>query len=425
MRDEQIFTSHLDTDFYKFPMAQAQFKDFRNTKVKWKLKNRTKGVNLANIIPESELREHLDEARKVQFTGTELRYLRGIEVYSNPMFSEDFLLFLKNFQLPEYYLERFGDQWILEFEGPWCETTFWEIPDLFITSELYAKSIAKHYSRFEKERMFAEGIKRFAEKKDILRWHPGITVSDFATRRRAFKSWHEKIVEFCKEELPKQFLGTSNVHLAMKHDLVPIGTSAHEMFMAMVGIWYNFYKPIHETEEYTNSEEVIRSSHNATLENWWKHYGWGLSIALTDTFGSKFAFETMPKSIATDWKGLRQDSGNPFEFGKQAIKWYKSHGVDPKEKLIIFSDGLDVVKIVDLYRAFEEKIKVSFGWGTNLGNDIGIKPLSLVIKLVEACGHRTVKLSDNIAKAIGKPEDIERFKKIFAYSGNFNEECVY
>ena len=412
MRDEQIFTSHLDTDFYKFPMAQAQFKDFRNTKVKWKLKNRTKGVNLANIIPESELREQLDGTRKVRFEDSELRYLRGIEVYSEHMFSKEFMEFLKNYRLPEYNLEYRDDELSLEFEGPWCETTFWEIPALTIISELYAKNITKHYSRFERERMFAEGIKRFAEKKDILRWHPGITFSDFATRRRAFKSWHEKIVEFCKEEMPKQFLGTSNVYFAHKHNLAPIGTSAHEMFMAMAGI-------MHE------SDKTIRNSHNSTLENWWKHYGWGLSIALIDTFSSSFAFQTIPKSIATDWKGLRQDSGNPFEFGKRAIKWYESHGVDPKEKLIIFSDGLDVVKIVDLYRYFEDKIKVSFGWGTNLGNDIGIKPLSIVIKLVEACGRGTVKLSDNIAKAIGKPEDVERFKKIFAYSGNFNEECVY
>lgn len=221
-----------------------------------------------------------------------------------------------------------------------------------------------------------------------------------------------KVVVFCKEELPEQFLGTSNVYFAMKHDLVPIGTSAHEMFMAMAGIMQE-------------SNEAVRSSHNATLANWWKHYGWGLSIALIDTYGFHFAFETMPRSVATDWKGLRQDSGNPFEFGKDAIKWYQSHEVDPREKLIIFSDGLNVVKMADLYGAFEEKIKVSFGWGTNLGNDVGIKPLSLVIKLVEACGYGTVKLSDNIAKAIGKPEDIERYKKIFQYNQNFNEECVY
>lgn len=412
MRDEPIFTSQLDTDFYKFPMAQIQFKDFQNIPVKWKLKNRTKGVSLANIIPESELREHLDEAKKVPFLGTELRYLRGIEVYSMPMFSENFLGFLKNFRLPEYYLEYRDDELILEFEGPWCETTFWEIPALTIVSELYARNVTKHYSGFGKERMFAEGIKRFGEKKEVLRWYPGITYSDFSTRRRAFKHWQEKIVIFCKEELPKQFLGTSNVKLAMDHDLVPIGTSAHEMFMAMASI-------MHE------SDETIRDSHATALENWWKHYGWGLSIALTDTYGSLFAFQTMPKSVATDWKGLRQDSGNPFKFGKQAIEWYKSHGVDPREKLIIFSDGLGVVKIVDLYRAFEGKFKMSFGWGTNLGNDIGIKPLSLVIKLIEASGHGTVKLSDNIAKAIGKHEDIERFKKIFGYNEQYNQECVY
>src|SRR3989344_2018913 len=194
MRDEQIFTSHLDTDFYKFPMAQIQFKDFPNTKVKWRLKNRTKSVNLASVIPEPELREELDLARTIPFKGTELRYLRGIEVYSTPMFSEEFLVFLRNFRLPEYNLEYSNDELSLEFEGTWCETTFWEIPALTIISELYTRNVTKHYSRFEKERMFAEGIKRFAEKKDILRWHPGITFSDFATRRRAFKSWPAKII---------------------------------------------------------------------------------------------------------------------------------------------------------------------------------------------------------------------------------------
>ena len=421
-KDEPITTSLLDTDFYKFPMSQIQFKDFRNTKVKWKFKNRTKGVNLTKIIPESELREQLDEVRNIQFKDTELRYLRGIEVYSTSMFSEDYLRFLKNFRLPEYGLEYCNDELILEFEGKWCETTFWEIPALTIVSELYARNVTKHYSRFEKERMFAEGIKRFADKKDRLRWHPGITFSDFGTRRRAFKDWHEKIVVFCKEELPKQFLGTSNVFIAMKHDLVPIGTSAHEMFMAMAGVAVEKNRFGLES---ANVDEAIRNSHNVTLENWWNHYGWGLSIALTDTYSSRFAFETMPESVARDWKGFRQDSGNPFEYGKWVIDFCKKHKVDPTKKLVIFSDGLDVVKICDLYRAFEDKFKISFGWGTNLANDIGIKPLSLVIKLIEACGHSTVKLSDNIAKAIGKQEDIEKFKKIFGYDQNFREECIY
>ena len=173
------------------------------------------------------------------------------------------------------------------------------------------------------------------------------------------------------------------------------------------------------------SDEEIRNSHNEVLKLWYKHYGKGLSIALTDTYGSDFFFADMSMGQAMEWKGLRQDSGNPFEFALKAINFYRARGIDPLTKLIVFSDGLDADTMIKLYRRFSSKIQVTFGWGTNLANDLGLIVLSMVVKLVESNGHGTVKLSDNIEKAIGRPEDIARFKKIFGYDSTYSSICTY
>jgi nicotinate phosphoribosyltransferase len=214
------------------------------------------------------------------------------------------------------------------------------------------------------------------------------------------------------EELPSQFLGTSSTESALLHGLVPMGTSAHELTMVMSGIMHD-------------SDDLIRASHNRVLQDWWDLYGWGLSVAVTDTYGSEFFFRDMDAKQARAWKGLRHDSGDPFEFGEKAIRFYEGHGIDPREKLLIFSDGLELPTILALSRRFHGRIKLSYGWGTNLTNDLGFEPISIVVKAVEANGHRTVKLSDNLAKATGSREDIERFKRIFGHSHEREEAVRY
>ena len=191
-----------------------------------------------------------------------------------------------------------------------------------------------------------------------------------------------------------------------------MGTSAHELYMVMSSIM-------------NESEDRIRASHNRVLKDWWEFYGWGLSVAVTDTYGSEFFFRNMDASQARDWKGLRHDSGDPFEFGERAVRFYEAHGVDPKEKLLIFSDGLELDTILALAARFHGRIKLSFGWGTNLTNDMGLEPIAIVVKAVEACGTRTVKLSDNLAKATGSKEDIERFKRIFGHRHDHVEALRY
>jgi len=173
------------------------------------------------------------------------------------------------------------------------------------------------------------------------------------------------------------------------------------------------------------SDDEIRQSHNKVLELWYELYGEGLSVALTDTYGTDFFFRDMTREQARLWRGLRQDSADPFAFGQKAIKFYRDFDIDPRTKLVVFSDGLDVDLMISLYDMFTESFKVTHGLGTNATNDLGLPPLSMVVKLVESNGHGTVKLSDNIEKAVGTPEDIIRFKRIFGYNSTYSSTCTY
>jgi nicotinate phosphoribosyltransferase len=268
----------------------------------------------------------------------------------------------------------------------------------------------KPLSPFEKDLVFARGKTRLAEKIRVLRGRPEISFIDFGTRRRFSRDWQRYVDRSLAQEISQQFLGTSSTESAMLHGLVPMGTSAHELTMVMSGIMHD-------------SDDLIRASHNRVLKDWWELYGWGLSVAVTDTYGSEFFFRDMEPEQARAWKGLRHDSGDPFEFGEKAIRFYQELGIDPREKLLIFSDGLELRTILALSRTFHDRIKLSFGWGTNLTNDLGFEPISIVVKAIEANGHRTVKLTDNLAKATGSREDIARFKRIFGHSHE-NEEAV-
>jgi len=407
-----VIKSLLDLDFYKLTMGQLVFHRSPEIPVKYALKNRTSGVRLANFIDEAELRDELDRVRTLRFCNGDLHYLRGTENCGEKMFSVDYLEFLGNLQLPDYYLERVDGGYILEFSGKWSEAIYWETLALSIINELYYRSQMNRLSRFGRDNVYAIGKCRLGEKIKAIRLNPDIRFSDFGTRRRFSREWQDYVVEALEGEIPRQFLGTSNVELANKHRLVPMGTSAHERDMATAAILQS-------------RDKDIRKAQNIVLEDWWAEYGQGLSIALTDTWGTDFFFSQMTTEQARAWKGLRQDSGDPFVFAEKAIRFYKEKDVDPREKLLIFSDGLEVDTIVKLQSHFSWRINVGFGWGTNLTNDLGFKPLSLVVKLVEANGRGTVKLSDNLAKATGKPEDIEYYKKKLGYTGNTFEECKY
>ncbi len=407
-----ILSSLLDLDFYKFTMGQLVFLKYREVPVVYSLTNRTRKVRLAEFIDESELREELDHARSLRLNNSELHYLRGTNEYGDRMFRESYLEFLRELELPSYDLEEVDGSFRLQFQGDWSRAIYWETVALSIVNELYYRSLMKPLSPFEKDMVFATGKMRLAEKIRVLRGRPEISFVDFGTRRRFSREWQHYVDRTLAEEMPHQFLGTSSTESAMLHGLVPMGTSAHELTMVMSGIMHD-------------SDDLIRASHNRVMQDWWDLYGWGLSVAVTDTYGSEFFFRDMEEAQARVWKGLRHDSGDPFEFGERAIRFYQELGIDPREKILIFSDGLELQTILALSRRFHGRIKLSYGWGTNLTNDLGFAPISIVVKAIEANGHRTVKLSDNLAKATGSREDIERFKRIFGHSHEREEAVRY
>ena len=419
-----IITSLLDADFYKFTMGQFVFRHFRNVRVGYAFRCRTKNVRLGKVINLERLRYELNEARKLRFTNTELHYLRGTNEYGERMFGEDWLEFLKGLQLPEFRLEldETTGGIILEFYGLWPEMILWETIALSIVTELYGECLMERLSSFERDVVHATGRVRFAEKIRFLRGHPEVKFSDFGSRRRFSGAWQQYIVETLRDELPKQFLGTSNAYLAMKAGIVPMGTSAHELQMVAAGLMDG------------SGDGWLAASQRQITDLWWKEFGWGLSIFLPDTFGTDFFLSNLTEDDLVKWKGFRWDSGDPYHFGDKILAIYGKCGIDSKSKLLIPSDGLVAPVMVELAQNFLPFIKVSAGWGTNLTNDLfdnkwhgdlWYGPLSLVVKPVEANGRGLVKLSDNLAKAIGKPENIERYKREAGYTNTDRVECVY
>lgn len=407
-----IFKTLLDLDLYKLTMAQFAWLKHPDVTVRYGFTNRTRQVPLANIVGEDELRYELEHVRSLHFHPNELEFLQRCRHLPPGMFRPEFLDFLRTLRLPPMEIERTDDdQYRIETEGRWPEAIFWETIILGIVNHLYFRALAKE----DRDAVYLEGCDRLARKIEVLRANPKIRFVEFGTRRRYLGNWQSYVVGEILEHVPEQLAGTSNVELARKYGLPPVGTMAHETFMVMSGIA--------RAEE--DSDEHLRVSHGRTLNEWREVYGDALSIALTDTYGSEFFFQDFGPERASAWRGLRQDSGDPFEFGERAIKFYQSVGVDPREKTIVWSDGLDVETIVRLHEQFHGRVKDSYGWGTNLTNDLGFNPLSLVVKATRAAGFPTVKLSDNLAKAMGPAEEVERFKRVFGYTGTTSAECRY
>lgn len=400
-----IVQSLLDIDYYKLTMAQVAFRWFRHIPVTYAFMNRTKTVCLPAFVDERELRAELEHVRTLSFTPKELDYLRGSVHVPRGLFSDEFLAFLASLRLPDVDLAPDGDlandgsTFRIEVEGPWPEAIFWETLILCVVSELYCRALLDRRG-VSVEEAWAEGERRLVAKIDRIKADPRVCFSDFGTRRRFSRGWQRAVVQTLARELPDQFLGTSNVLLAGELGLPPIGTFAHEMDMIFSGIYHG-------------SDDEIRDSHQRALEAWWEQYGEALSIALTDTYGTDFFFRDFTPGQASAWRGLRHDSGDPITFGDRAIAFYEGLGIDPSTKTLVFSDGLEVETMLRLVDRFDGRIQVVFGWGTNLTNDVGLEPPSLIVKPVRACGRATVKLTDNFDKATGDPGELERFMRIF------------
>lgn len=428
---DPIVRSLLDTDFYKLLMLQFIWKKYYHTRVTFAVTNRTKSVKLAEIIPIEDLRAQLDHVRTLRFRDSEIVWLRGQSFYGQyGLFEEGFLDFLRTFELPEYSLgleEVDGaptGQFKLEFEGTWPQTTMWEIYALEIMNEMRYRTVMREMNRSQLDIMYAKAKVKLYDKLVRLTEVEDLNLTDFGTRRRHSFLWQEHCVATAKEVLGKKFTGTSNAYLAMKHDLEAKGTNAHELPMVLAALA-------------GKDDEKLRSAQYDVLREWQNVYRGGLLVMLPDTFGTTQFLEGLSPTMARSWTGARPDSKKPIPGGEELIEfWERMDPANAKDKLIIFSDGMDVhlphhkpngEDIPTIHAHFQGRVRIGFGWGTNLTNDFvdchpldptAMKAVSLVCKVKEADGRPALKLSDNYTKATtGYPEELERYRRVFGSKG--------
>jgi nicotinate phosphoribosyltransferase len=414
---DPIVRSLIDTDFYKLLMCQSVFRNKPDTQVTFSLINRTTSIPLAELIDEGELREQLDHIRTLSLTRGESTWLRGNTFYGKrQMFRPDFMEWFENLRLPPYHLERVGDQYELAFEGAWPEVMLWEIPALAVLMELRSRAVLHRMGKFELQVLYARAMTKLWEKVERLRDLPDVRIADFGTRRRHSFLWQDWCVQAMTEGLGDKFVGTSNCRIAKNRDLEAIGTNAHELPMV--------YAALAETDA------ALAEAPYKVLADWHEEHDGNLRIILPDTYGTRGFLENAPDWLA-GWTGIRVDSGDPAEQAEIAIDWWKARGEDPREKMVIFSDGLDVDKIVELQAQFAGRVRPSFGWGTLLTNDFrgltpeeSLAPFSLVCKAVDADGRPTVKLSDNPRKAMGPEGEVARYKRVFGVGEQVEREVV-
>jgi nicotinate phosphoribosyltransferase len=414
---DPIVRSLIDTDFYKLLMCQSVFRNRRHTQVTFSLINRTTHIPLANLIDEGELREQLDHIRTLRLTRGESTWMRGNTFYGKrQMFTPEFMDWFEHLQLPPYHLERVGDQYELTFEGSWPEVMLWEIPALAVLMELRGRAVLGDMGRFELKVLYARAMTKLWEKVERLRAIDGLKIADFGTRRRHSFLWQDWAVQAMQEGLGDAFTGTSNCLIAKNRDLEAIGTNAHELPMVYAAL--------------ADSDAELARAPYDVLSDWHEEHSGNLRIILPDTYGTTGFLAHAPDWL-TQWTGIRIDSGDPVKHAEIAIDWWKARGEDPREKLVIFSDGLDVGKIEELHAQFAGRVRVSFGWGTLLTNDFrglvpddALAPFSLVCKAVSANGRPTVKLSDNPEKAMGPEDEIARYKRVFGVGEQERVEVV-
>ena len=414
---DPIVRSLLDIDFYKLLMAQFVLRNSPEVIVEFSVINRTNKVALTNLIDEKELREQLDNVKKLSLSRGESTWLRGNSFYGkHAMFKPDFINWLENLRLPDYHLEKKGDQYDIKFKGLWPEVMFWEVPVLSIITELRSRAILKNMARFELQILYARAMTKLWEKIEKLKCYDDIRIADFGTRRRHSFLWQDWCIQAMTEGLGKRFIGTSNCLIAMRRDLEAIGTNAHELPM--------IYSALSKTEK-----EIKEAQYNV-LAKWHEEHDGNLRVILPDTYGLENFFKNSPEWLAS-WTGIRIDSGDLEKNAKLSINWWKQKGEDLKNKLLIFSDGLDTEKIIHLHKRFSSEIQVGFGWGTLLTNDFrglstnsALDPFSIVCKATSANGKATVKLSDNINKSMGPNEEIQKYKKIFELKNQIKNKLI-
>jgi nicotinate phosphoribosyltransferase len=387
MPREALITSLLDTDLYKLTMMQAFYHapEFNGVEAEWKFNCRNQtgnGTDLTKILPEVE--RQLDLVCDLHFRKDELTYLASF-----PFFKVDFLDYLRSFQLKREHIfagPLANGDIDLRFRGPLLAICLFEIYALAIISELNSFELEGGFDLEVGRARLATKLKLLTDRTDLA----GVKIADFSTRRRASKLWQYEMVEIFRDRTPQHLAGTSNLYLAWQLGITPIGTMAHEWLQAWQGV------------------VELAEAQRAALNGWVREFHGALGIALTDNYSMAAFCRDFDPVLAASFSGLRHDSGDPFAWGEQAIELYRRCGIDPLTRTLIFSDSLDFPRMIEIYERFVGRAQMSFGIGTNLGNDVGIKALNIVIKMVRANGRPVAKVSDEPGKSMCEDEDYLR-----------------
>lgn len=380
--------SILDNDFYKITMQNAVVNLFPDETVQYTFINRGK-----HHFPDgfdAELRKAVDAMAELKLTRAEKDFLRK----TCPYLHLPYLDFLEGYHYDpsEVHITQKDNDLEVFVEGQWYRTILWEVPLLALISEL-------HYKMNRMERDSNETVIEKTLHKAKLLNELGVTYAEFGTRRRHSYKVHDLVVSSLLQNNGNgNFIGSSNVHFAMKYGIKPIGTHAHE--------WFMFHA----------AEYGFKMSNELALEHWVDVYRGDLGVALSDTYTTDVFFRQFDKKFAKLFDGVRHDSGDPIEFAEKTIAHYQKNGIDPLFKYIIFSDGLNLEKVEEITHACKGKIGISFGIGTNLTNDVGLKPMNIVMKMTAVRADNgdwipTVKLSDERGKYTGDPKMIELAKE--------------
>jgi nicotinate phosphoribosyltransferase len=381
-----IITHFTDNDLYKFTTMNAIQKLYPDALVRYTFVNRGH-----TLFPEGfarRLREEVDSFAGLILSKEEEQFMVSRCYYFDPVFID----LLKGFRYDpsEVKINQKGGMLEVEVEGMWYRTVLWEVPLLAVISELFF--LLRGEKPQDTEVRVTEKALRMNEMKAEF--------SDFGTRRRFSFDVHDRVIKTLKDSSPEFFKGTSNVYLAMKHDLTPIGTHPHE--------WFMFHA----------SRYGYRSANSRALDAWVDVYKGDLGIALSDTFTSDNFFSSFSTLHAKLFDGIRQDSGDPLAFTDKAVEFYRNNRIDPSVKTIVYSDALDVGKIQVIKKYVGKRVHDVYGIGTYLTNDVGVQPLNIVIKItgsrydVNDDYHPVVKLSDDPGKNTGDPREIELCKAI-------------
>ncbi|MGN5594804.1 nicotinate phosphoribosyltransferase [Stutzerimonas nitrititolerans] len=376
-----IIQSLLDTDYYKLTMMQAVLHHYPNAEVEWAFQSRS-DEDLTPYL--EEIRQQIEALAELQMSAEELAFLERI-----PYMQPDFIRFLGLFRFDLRYLRVTVEagRLVVHLRGPWLHVMLYEVPLLAIISEVRNRTrypevtLAQAEARLEEKFAWLSGE---ASEEELA----GFRLADFGTRRRFSYGVQAMVVERLKDDFPGRFVGTSNVHLARLLDVKPMGTMAHEWIMA-----------------HQQLGPRLIDSQSAALDCWAREYRGALGVALTDCITMDAFLADFDLYLTKLFDGLRHDSGDPLEWAEKAIAHYRRLGIDPMSRQLVFSDGLDFPRALNLYRALVGRSNPSFGIGTQLTCDIpGVEPTNMVIKMISCNGQPVAKISDSPGKTMCRDE---------------------